>query len=176
MRWTDVADCGELTSKRIEPFLSMSNALNRKCAYVVASENKWHTELNRTRHVVGPLSFSWNLFLFEQWLLLLVSRTSSASVKCTQNNPLVYTFQVSTSLREKLWINSLECFFIHETAGTFLLKKKKNALFYSVIYLLTNQDAQGQGNVKLFLHALHMMDPLSPDLPFLNMLIYFFLF
>lgn len=29
----------ELTSKRMEPFLSMSNALNRKCAYMVASEN-----------------------------------------------------------------------------------------------------------------------------------------
>jgi len=27
-----------LTSKRIEPFLSRSNALNRKWAYVVASE------------------------------------------------------------------------------------------------------------------------------------------
>ena len=29
-----------LTSNRMEPLLSMSNALNKKCAYVVASEKK----------------------------------------------------------------------------------------------------------------------------------------
>lgn len=30
----------KLTSNRMEPFLSLSNALNKKCAYFVASENK----------------------------------------------------------------------------------------------------------------------------------------
>lgn len=32
-------ECVDHTSNRMEPLLSMSKALNRKCAYMVASEN-----------------------------------------------------------------------------------------------------------------------------------------
>lgn len=97
----------DLTSKRIEPFLSRSNALNRKWAYVVASEEtKWRYSKHGGIGTALKTSSWWRL-----WTTL---------------SDYVYYGICCTPLRKELRVDGLESFFIDQTAWALLKWKDRD--------------------------------------------------